>query len=913
MRHAAIIAGVILIAAVFAAVWFLLDPTGRHGPNAPDFAAGSSAPELAPLEGGPAPEPANEADPLPAGSDTTNAPGDKPDAAPELRPDPARVEVQPGTRPERLPGPEVKTGEETDPTGTGEEPVPQSEKADGTSALPPFIKGHSRPVGQNLGSTRPGARRIAKPAGVKQLSEVTPKLMQDRRGLYAQYFELDGTDLSKFDTSSPSMVRIDRQVYFPDAESFSDLPISLENFAASWDGFLVIPEAGDYWLFWGADNGGRVELDGETVLLQDGMVRYVEVSALLTLEAGLHPLRIEFAQQHNQVADWAKCAANFMYVPEGQTKPVPVPPEMLMVPEWMWSDNAPIITSLSKTEGEIGDEITIHGQWLEEEEEDTEYGFQTTVRFSGQKAAILEATPSALRVRVPIGARTGDVIVYKQARNNPAGLPNLEKLFSNGWLRGAIPSNSARFTVTTQFGLIAQWHNLEGWTNFELNAISGRTPDATRAHPMLYFAGPSWPNAQQSDLPFQQETIGAVFDFKLGVPAHAGKEQHEYTLVSTTPVALSVDGKAVEAVWDAGANLWLATFLLPCAAESYANVRVEWVSYSVAERMLLLTAELRSPSEDDDIGAYDALLPQYYFPPVVPPKPPMISSVKAVWAEGEQPAAPPYDVDTSRPSVRVGQEFTFNITDYGPKEIWDAEPTVSVDGVALEYSVDRETTSTSVPKGDVQRILHCRATLPEGVGDGRMVARLSVVSSEPFYIDVANRGLVAYLYDVPEGSGLGKLPDLAPLACFKVRKDRVINFEDTADFDLPFPAETFIIEWLGGLIIEEEGDYEFTCRSDDGMKLWLDDDVVLDADKLQAPAENKATVHLVPGVYRFRMQFFENTQHEVCVLEWRATRGEGEALEELIPRQVIPAKAFSLDVHPPLPNKTSTGKRTDGS
>ena len=32
-----------------------------------------------------------------------------------------------------------------------------------------------------------------------------------------------------------------------------------------------------------------------------------------------------------------------------------------------------------------------------------------------------------------------------------------------------------------------------------------------------------------------------------------------------------------------------------------------------------------------------------------------------------------------------------------------------------------------------------------------------------------------------------------------------------------------------------------------------------------------------------------------------------------IPRQVVPAKAFSLDTHPPFPDKTSTGKRTDGS
>jgi hypothetical protein len=903
MRHAAIIAGVILIAAVFAAVWFVLEPADSHGPNAPDLTAGSGSPEFAPLEGGPTAQPGREADPLNAGPDATKAPEDKPETAPESRPDPARVEVQPGTRPERLPGPETPPGETTGPAATGEEPGPQL-PADVTSALPTFIKGHARPAGQNLGSSRPGPRRIAKPAGVKQLSEVTPKLMQDRRGLYSQYYRMDSADLTKLDTSSPSMVRIDRQVYFPDAESFSDLPISLENFAASWDGFLVIPEAGDYWLFWGADNGGRVELDGETVLLQDGMVRYVEVSTLLTLEAGLHPLRIEFAQQHNQVADWAKCAANFMYVPEGQTKPVAVPPEMLMVPEWMWSDVAPIITSLSKNEGEIGDEITIHGQGFQTSGMRGEISWERAlhVTFAGQRAAVLEQTTIQLKVGVPIGAKTGNVIVlvgpYVFTKATGATLT----------IQPTIPSNSVTFTVTTHFGLMAEWHNLDGWSNFGLDVITGRTPDATRVHQLLYFAGPSWPNSQQPDLPFQQETLGAVFSFKLGVPAHTGKEQHEYTLASTTPVALSVNGKAVEAVWDAGAGLWLATFVLPCASESYAHVRVEWVSYSVEARMLVLTAELRSPSEDDDIAAYDALLPQYFFPPVVPPKPPVISDVKAVWAEGEQPVVPPYDVDASRPSVRVGQEFTFTIIDFGPPEIWDTQPTLTIDGVPLPYVSDDD----PILKPE-NRVLFCRAIMPAGVGEGRMVARLSVVFSEPFYIDVANRGLVAYLYDVPEGSGLGKLPDLGPLTCFKVRKDRAINFEDTADFDLPFPAETFIIEWLGGLIIEEEGDYEFTCRSDDGMKLWLDDNVVLDADKLQAPAENKATVHLVPGVYRFRMQFFENTQHEVCVLEWRATRGEGAALEEIIPRQVIPQKAFSLDVHPPLPNKTSTGKRTDGS
>lgn len=931
MRHAAIIAGVILIAAVFAAVWLLLDPADEHGPNAPDFTAGSSAPELAPLESGPALEAANEADPLTAGSETTSASGDKTEAAPESRPDPARVEVQPGTRPERLPGPEVKTGEETDPTGTGEEPVPQ-EKADGTSALPPFIKGHSRPPGQNLGSTRPGARRIAKPAGVKQLSEVTPKLMQDRRGLYAQYFELHGTDLSKLDTSSQRMVRIDRQVYFPDAESFSDLPISLENFAASWDGFLVIPEAGDYWLFWGADNGGRVELDGETVLLQDGMVRYVEVSALLTLEAGLHPLRIEFAQQYNQVADWAKCAANFMYVPEGLTKPVPVPPEMLMVPDWMWSDNAPIITGLSKTSGEIGDEITIHGQNLGagEQHGDADAAWESLTRngswlrpeqnldpaeipdrlvsvtVAGQLAKILEQSESSLRIQIPIGARSGDLVVYVEKFRRWYGQTGVGVVTYGA----PIPSNAAPFTVTTQFGLLAEWHNLEGWSNFDFLEPGSREPDLRRME-----TSPGFSSRDQADLPFKDNPLYCRWEGQLGLPllpANAQSDKLNIT-VSTILNARVTIGSETQEVTKAPSSQFAESLyfqlILRSDAERRVTIVVEWSSASVLAEFRLRwnLHAMGYPTHGGGMGI-DIAAP-FLFPPVAPPKPPVISDLKAVWAEGEQPVVPPYDVDASRPAVRVGQEFTFDVTDYGPPEVWDTLPTVSIDGIPLPFESEEHPVSDKPGP----RILHCRATLPEGVGDGRMVARLSVVSSEPFYIDVANRGLVAYLYDVPEGSGLGKLPDLGPLTCFKVRKDRVINFEDTADFDLPFPAETFIIEWLGGLIIEEEGDYEFTCRSDDGMKLWLDDNVVLDADKLQAPAENRAAVHLVPGVYRFRMQFFENTQHEVCVLEWRATRGEGEALEELIPRQVIPAKAFSLDVHPPLPNKTSTGKRTDGS
>lgn len=895
MRKAGIILCVLILLGGFAAAWVVLSQ-GTAPPGANELADSTAAStELQPLDSpGVALDEDVERDPAAPIEAAPEQGTDKP--ADERKTDTGR----PGSE-STAPIDTRRTTAQTPPDSVKPEAgkMPASQDADETSTPPPepFIKGHSRPPGQNLGNTRPRSRRLSQPAGVKKLEDVTPNLRQDRRGLYAQYFQLYSADLTKLDKTDPDMVRIDRQVYFPDRDAFADLPISLDNFAAEWTGFLVIDEPGDYWLFWGADNGGRVELDGETVLLQDGMVRYVEVSTVLTLEAGLHPLKIEFAQTRNNVADWAKCAAALMYVPEGESKPVPVPPEMLMVPEWMWHEDPPIITGLSSSAGEIGDGITIRGQSLHERVPRTNVkeDFEMYVSFAGQRAPIVSQTDTEIKVRVPLGAKSGDVIVY------------LIQLWDGG--SRPIPSNSIKFEVTTQFGLIAEWHNLEGWSNFGFESLSDRESDFTATYEMLYFGFQGWSAQQELNLPFQKEVIGARFRFRLGVPVNGEKEAHEYVLMSNSPLRVLVNGEWISDERDDG--LYAFSFFLPCNEDNFVSVVVEWVSYATKDRMLLLCGELRSEAQDDDPATYDAIPPQYFFLPAEVPEPPRVESVGLY---GEQPPGPgfAYEFDETGEPISVGGGFSLTWKSHADFD-WDVDRAdVLIDGIVVETEGDP--VEADAPWVATREI----GVIPEGVREGVAVVRItrgdgSVLESEPYYFNLATQGLATYLYDVPEGSGLNELPDLGPLHCFKVRKDKQINFESAADFDLPFPAETFVIEWLGGLVIEEEGDYEFICRSDDGMMLWLDDNVVIDANHRQAPAENKATVHLVPGTYRFRMQFFENNQHEVCVLEWRATRGEGEMLEELIPRQVIPARAFSLDVHPPFPAKTSTGKRTDGS
>lgn len=897
MRTTGIIIGVLAVALTFATAWTLLQ-------SEPDEAATAPA-------------------------QTRHQ--DRPAADSRLNKDDAPAKAPPGTTDRRQAGRPNGRNPGRDSAGsTDESDRPESTEAGSTSPCmrrtesdnaqngekdgperPAFITGHDRPRGQTRGGSRPRARRIRNAAGVKDLSEVDAKLKQDRRGLYACYWDLGNDDINGRNAApdgDPRHIRIDRQVWFPDTEAFAGLPFSPMRFAAVWEGFLVIDEPGDYWFFLGADNGGRVEIDGETVLLQDGMVRYVEVSTTLTLEAGLHPIRIEFAQFDNGVQDWRKCAASFMHVPEGESKPVPVPPEMLMVPEWMWSDEAPIITGLSAHEGEIGDEITIHGRNLYEafDPGDGLSDIYPKVTFAGEPAEVLEKSSTRLRVKVPIGAQTGEVIVYRLKRegdgNGSSAMP------TTGLRPGPsdIPSNGADFRVTTQFGLIAEWHDLSGWSNFGFEALDGRQPELTRqeeqpgresdppgfgvcaivwrgriglSEALLYEPSPTGPTINGSDSPKLLVHGLAPFRLKIGAEVVESSLGRESIHVASVPGSSLTSGYADivlemlvsdhhdEAYWDLGYK------------RRIGEVEVEGESVPVIDTTMLDS--------------------RFFFPPEQPSKPPEIRDVEP---ELDSQPVVPYDVDDSRPSVAEGQEFTFTLIQHGAGD--SGRPDVTVDDVEVEYTVTDETH----PSGDA-RELTCRALMPKGVGEGRMVASVADVEGEPVFIDIRNKGLIAYLYDVPGSGGLNSLPDLAPLTCFKVRKDRAINFETANDFDLPFPAETFVIEWLGGLVIEEEGEYEFTCRSDDGMKLWLDGNVVIDADHRQAPAENSGSVYLVPGTYSFRMRYFENAQHEVCVLEWAATRGE----EVIIPREVIPAHALTNDVHPPLPNKTSTGLRTDGS
>ncbi len=775
-----------------------------------------------------------------------------------------------------------------------------------------------RPPNQTLGNAKPRSRVLAT-GPAKKLEDVSEKLKQDRRGLYAQYYaftsdplaELAKEDAKPLAQRDAALVRIDNQVHFPNNEAFADLPFDLANFAAAWDGYLVIPEQGEYWLFLGADNAARVDLDGETVLLNDVQSRYIEVSTVLELAPGLHPLHIEFAQGILANEDSWRCAASFMWVPKGQQKPVPVPPEMLMVPAWMWSDDAPILTSVEKNESEVGDVIAIHGSGfvsadlIANDFQSWNKHTKTKVLFNGQQAEVNGVGRQSPRgrqfldVKVPIGASTGKLNVLRFLSVEITSGQSVER-----W----IPSNSIDFKVTTQFGLLAQWYKLGEHAGASIPDFSALTPELSRIEHNIVFD-----DRERLDLPFKNEPLACRWEGFVGLPAsELVREFWVHSHASTLRLKVGEQTDESEEAWPVDCMFSLVV-RIEAGDELRLPIVIEWVNpwgiegncsfdFNLA---LIAKEEIGKPSAPST-RVLDKCY-RFLFPPVTPPKPPRIASVIPMTIAGDEPPTPPFFATPGLISVREGQQFKCNVEIFGDEEVRAAPITLFVDGHAIECGSGTLIDDSANKRWFRQFV----GVLPAGCGEGKLTAKLGLSVSEPFYIDVANKGLIAYVYDLPDPSGYSQFPNILPLTCHTIRKEREINFGTAVSFNLPFVAETFAVEWYGAIIIEADGWYTFTSRTDDGCSVWLNGIEIIDDDNLHAPQEKSSErIRLVAGTYPFRMQFFENNQHEECLLFVSATDMQEK---EMLAKQVVPKRMFTWEVHDTLPDKIATGKKADGS
>ncbi|MGY0539332.1 family 16 glycoside hydrolase [Nocardioides sp. YJ-D4] len=121
----------------------------------------------------------------------------------------------------------------------------------------------------------------------------------------------------------------------------------------------------------------------------------------------------------------------------------------------------------------------------------------------------------------------------------------------------------------------------------------------------------------------------------------------------------------------------------------------------------------------------------------------------------------------------------------------------------------------------------------------------------------------------------------------------LIDYDSPADFGL---ADRFISHALANLNIATAGSYDFRLISDDGSRLVIDGEEVIDHDGLHGETAKDGTVTLSEGYHDLRVEHFEDGGGEVLRLQWRPP---GAADFALVPTEVLSTEAGVVRVTAP--------------
>lgn len=120
-------------------------------------------------------------------------------------------------------------------------------------------------------------------------------------------------------------------------------------------------------------------------------------------------------------------------------------------------------------------------------------------------------------------------------------------------------------------------------------------------------------------------------------------------------------------------------------------------------------------------------------------------------------------------------------------------------------------------------------------------------------------------------------------------------------------AEEFSMRWEGSLIAEESGEYEFAIRSENGVRLWVNNNEtpLIDAwvSSRGDPREETATIRLPAGrAYPLKLDFFKfKDKSASLVLRWKPPHGvwdtipNGNLHPRMVPETLVIATAFPAD------------------
>ena len=97
------------------------------------------------------------------------------------------------------------------------------------------------------------------------------------------------------------------------------------------------------------------------------------------------------------------------------------------------------------------------------------------------------------------------------------------------------------------------------------------------------------------------------------------------------------------------------------------------------------------------------------------------------------------------------------------------------------------------------------------------------------------------------------------------------------------------IRWSGQVTPKYSENYTFSMQGDDGYRLWIDNQLILEQLSYSGAEKNSAPITLQAGVpYTIKVEFFENSGGSKLELRWSSPSD---------PKEIVPTTAFTLPVN----------------
>ena len=124
-----------------------------------------------------------------------------------------------------------------------------------------------------------------------------------------------------------------------------------------------------------------------------------------------------------------------------------------------------------------------------------------------------------------------------------------------------------------------------------------------------------------------------------------------------------------------------------------------------------------------------------------------------------------------------------------------------------------------------------------------------------------------------------------------VRTDKHVHFDwGEGSFAAGEPVDHFSIRWTGYFVPKESGDYKFYTSADDGVRLYVGDEIAIDDWQPHSQTMDTATRHLEAGqAYKIRLEYFDSVS--TAIVGFGVTRAEAFVGRETKP---LAAKADAV-------------------